>query len=89
MYHVMHVRLTVYHVIRGKSRDACQANCVVKTVGGADGADSAETAEADGWRVGGVTCSSAKMLFAGFASSEYCSKFCNVSKTMYIFESSN
>ena len=22
-----------------KSRDACQANCVVKTVGGADGAD--------------------------------------------------
>ena len=40
--HVIRVRLTVYHVIRGKSRDACQANCVVKTVGGTDGADGAE-----------------------------------------------
>ena len=42
------VRLTVYHVIRVRltvSRDACQANCVVQTVGGADGADGADWAD--------------------------------------------
>ena len=68
-------------MIRGKSCDACQANCVVKDgrrVGrrsagqtvqtGQMGQMGQTTAGADGRRVGCVTCTSARMLFAGFAS---------------------